>query len=219
MKDVSNKFYKYLLNKENNFLKKEEIERYFNEFSKLWNIDIHFENVFQSLKQQKKVVFLFNKIWCVLDENKWFKYKNLDLKKLDILIEYFNKNNIEWYFGLSTAKHFLGDWQLMRGVYIINDSFERVLKFDNEQINLVKFPKNYFIEKSIITKNSFRYSDYEKTFLDEIYCYLKKNYNFPKFNSKNIHFNTLNLYLRVFDDDIRTWILNNIDREFVKYIQ
>ncbi|MFW5704665.1 MAG: hypothetical protein ACOCXG_02375 [Nanoarchaeota archaeon] len=217
MKNLSEKFYLYLLGKKNHFLKKDEINKYYTDFENLWNLKSNFENIFQVLKQQKKIIFIFDKVWKILDEEEWFKLKIGKLEKLDILISYLDYLGINWYFGLSSAKYFQGDWQSLSKLYLINSKFEKKIKMDNLEINLLKIPEKYYIDLAVKVQGNKKYSDLEKTYLDEVYFTLKKKYKGPFLDKDKININTLNLYLRVFDDfkDLRTWILNNVDKDIL----
>lgn len=213
MENISNKFYLFLLNKNEEFLKTEEIEKYFEEFKKMWNLNVEFKNIYKTLKQQKSIIFVFNKTWKILSKKEKFEFKEKELNRQTVIEKYLIKNNINWYYGLSTAKYYLKiNWQTPIKYYIINDKYNKKIKIDNTELILKKIKKKYFIKSSILKINDKNVSNLEKTYLDEIY-----------FKEKNISFNEemdldlINLYLNVYDDkEIRTYLNLNLPKNKLK---
>ena len=155
----------------------------------------------------------------ILTEEEFFKLKCGKLNKFDFILEYLNSLEVRWYLGLYSALYYLGNWQSLNKVYIVNTHFNKKIKFDNIQVILFKIPQSYFINKSIIHKNSISYSDYEKTYLDFVYFHIKGKIGHFQYDLDKLDFNTINLYLKVFNNEIREYLLITLDKKYLKNLE
>lgn len=171
MENETERFWKYLSEKENH-LKKEDIKEHYKNFQKLWNQQNNFEKVFDNLRKTNKIFFLIDKQWSVLNDTESKKFKseknNIFLEKL---FSYFKEKNIKAYIGLESADYLRKEiWQMLHTLYIINEKYNIAKKINNQTIVLIKFPKEIFIENSNLKQNNeLIFSDNEKTILDKIY--------------------------------------------------
>jgi hypothetical protein len=62
------KFYLYLMDKGDLFLKRADIERYFKEFLIMWNLDADFSKVFDTLRK-RKLTYMFDDYWALSKDN------------------------------------------------------------------------------------------------------------------------------------------------------
>lgn len=205
MKNEAERFWKYLLEKEVSFLKKEEVKKNYKDFQVLWKQKNNFEKVFDSLRKTSKIFFLIDKQWCVLREKEFSRIKeNKSIKNyvfFEKLFDYFKEKGIKAYFGLGSAEYFMQEaWQISHTFYIINERYNLRKKVGNQTIVLIKFPKEVFIENAILRDVSLKgkvFSNKEKTFLDEIYYneYLKGKINLEGVIDSHFDFEKIKMYL------------------------
>ena len=94
------------------FFKKEELKIYFEEFNSMWDLDISFEKVLDSLRKSS-LTYLFDNYWALSKKNPLL----LSLEFLDFL-------GIEAYYGLSSALYFNKViWQPQLVFKLLNTNF------------------------------------------------------------------------------------------------
>jgi hypothetical protein len=179
------KFYNYLLDKKELFLKKEQIKLYFKEFNNLWNTRLSFEKVFDVLRKTK-LTYIFDDFWA------------LSREEFPILVQkYLNYLNIENYYGLETALYLNKKiWQPPLIYKLLNTRYNRTRKTNNITIKLIKIPKEIFNEETLITEK-LSYSDYTKTILDLIFFNDTKFYEPDKYSKLKLYLSLFSKYPQV----------------------
>jgi len=148
------------------FVKADEIKRYCQDF------DCDYYNTIRNLTARKYLLRIFKGIFYVksFDEVKMgnikFSHLELVLKGMEL------KGIVNWYFGLYTAlklnnvthEHFTVD-------YVVNDTIFRskTINIAGYKFKIIKLKKSLF--NFGINMNKYRYSDLEKTILDQIYLW------------------------------------------------
>ncbi|MBU4116647.1 MAG: hypothetical protein KKG94_02775 [Nanoarchaeota archaeon] len=205
MENETDRFWRYLLEKNKRYLEKQEIKENYAKFRKLWNQEDNFDKIFDSLRKNK-ILFLVKKKWSILaEEESSAVRKNKSMYNcifFQKLFDYLNKNGISAYFGLGSAEYFKGNfWQTLHTFHIINNKYNLKKKVGNQAIIFVKFPKEIIIESAILKefqKDGKSFSNNEKTLLDKIYYteYMKGKANL--FILDSLNYELINLYLGFF---------------------
>ena len=186
------KFYLYLKDKNQLFMTKDEIEKYFNEFKNLWKISLDFSKTFDSIRKNK-ITYMFNNYWAISNED----YIKLIQQFLDYL-------NIPNYYGLETALYLnKKTWQPQLKYSLLNTKYNKTRLYKGIKIELIKIPEGIYNENTLIKENLI-YSDYEKTILDMIFLKKQKFY-VPE------DFSKINLYLGLYNKNIKKELISKLD--------
>ena len=208
MKDMENetrRFWAYLLEKQQKYLKKSEIRENYEEFRNLWKEKNNFKKVFDNLRKNK-ILFLIYKKWSVLSSEESLTIKRDKSLVNQIffkrLFDYFDKNEIIAYFGLISAEHIGGNsWQTPHTFYIINTLHNFKKKVGNQTVIFVQFPKEIMIKSAILEKDKLNktfFTDNEKTLLDKIYYVEYKKGKANLIISDYLNYEKIILYLGFF---------------------
>jgi len=229
MENETERFWIYLLEKEKNHLEKQEMNKYYEDFQKLWKQKNNFEKVFDNLRKSNKIFFLIDKKWSILTGKDSFTInRNKSMRNyvfFEGLFDYFKEGEIKAYFGLGSANYFNQiNWQSSHTFYIINEKYSTKRKIGNQTIILIKFPKEIFIENAILSKTTFegqRFSDNEKTILDKIYY---NEYKKGKLNleiQEDIDFEKIKMYLHFYKKYllVRIKLVSLLDEDQLKQLR
>lgn len=179
------KFYNYLKDQNKEFLTKEEIRNYYNEFKKIWNINKKFESILDSLRKNK-ITYILDNYWTLSKEDPAI----LITKFLDFL-------EIKNYYGLETALYLNKKiWQSQITYKILNTKYQRNRKINNIKFEFIKIPESIYSKETII-KDIIPYSNYEKTILDLIFKNNQKYYEPENYDKINFYLVLFNNYPKV----------------------
>jgi hypothetical protein len=188
------KFYNYLKDRNKLFMTKKEIKNYFSEFKQLWNSNLEFSKVFDSLRKIK-ITYMFDDYWAINNDN--------FVKLIQEFLTYLNVPN---YYGLDTALYLnKKSWQPQLKYSLLNTKFNKIRRYKGITIELIKIPLKIFNESTLI-KEELVYSDYEKTILDMIFFKSQKVY-------VPMDFSKINLYLGLYDKEIKKELISKLDDE------
>ena len=202
MDTVRELFWLYLTDDNQTIFKtKSELKLEFEKYLHKTERDDNFELMFDYLRKSNHIKYIMlNKQWAILDEQTYNLFKSSKLNLVDVIIKYLDSKKIKWYFGLENARYYLGSWQLLHSITIINDEIKKSVKTEKGNIELKKIKSDLIIEKSLeIRKNqnmNYFYSNNEKTLLDEIY--FLQRLNFSPDELQDLDFDNLNLYLNYY---------------------
>jgi hypothetical protein len=186
------KFYNYLKDKNQLFMTKDEIEKYFNEFKDLWKINLGFSKIFDSLRKNK-ITYMFNNYWAISNED--------FIKLIQQFLTYLNVPN---YYGLETALYFNKKiWQIQIKYSLLNTKYNKTRLYKGLKIEFIKIPEEIY-NKNTLIKEELIYSDFEKTILDMIF-FKKQKFFMPE------DFSKINLYLGLYDKMIKKELISKLD--------
>jgi hypothetical protein len=192
------KFYLYLKNKDLKFVKKDDLEIYFNEFKGLWNLDKEFDSVLNALSKTN-MTYLIDGWWALSKED--------PLILTSKLLTYLKIPN---YYGLETAKYLNKiTWQTPSKFLLLNTEFNKIRTINKTKIQFIKFPKELFIESTLI-EDRLKYSDVEKTALDLIFKYGKLSVVPKDFDKINLY---LGLYVKF--PEVKAILINSLNPEYI----
>jgi hypothetical protein len=196
------KFYLYLKNKELDFIKKEDLEKEYAVFKKLWDLKKDFKTVLNTLSKTR-ITYLVDNWWALSKENPLKLASNL-----------LNHLKIPNYYGLDTANYLNKiSWQVPVKYLLINTKYDRLRTISNTKIMFLKFPKELFINLALINEEV-TYSDKEKTCLDYLYKYKKLSF-IPE------DMNKINLYLGVYKNypEVKALLINSLPKEKISQLR
>jgi hypothetical protein len=169
------KFKLFLKDKGHLFLKKSDIEKYFEEFKSLWNLDIPFEKVMDSMRKTS-LTYLFDNYWAISKDNPL----KLSYKFLTFL-------GINSYYGLDSALYFNRIiWQPQLEYTLLNTKYTKTRKINGTVIKFIKIPSSLYNNQTLIF-DELVYSNYEKTILDMIFFKSQKFYEPNDFEKINLY--------------------------------
>ncbi|MCK5624810.1 hypothetical protein KAI04_03140 [Candidatus Pacearchaeota archaeon] len=221
MKNETERFWIYLLEKKKLVLTRDEIKNIYAKFILAWKKKDNFQKIFRNL-QIFKIKYMWDKKWLILTENQITQLKQGVISESELIFDFLNEEGIVAYVGLSNAKYLNQlTWQSLKTLYIINSKHKIKKKIKGKEIHLIKFPQNLIINMSLkSTKNEIKYSDIEKTLLDEIYLnvYKKNNSQIKDYDFESLDMEKINAYLAFYKKYslVRATLINFLNTKQLK---
>lgn len=163
--------YLALLNKRDKIVKKDEIIRVIENYSRELS-QLSVKNALWYLSRRNYIKRIFLDYYYVNSieekERKFCNYQDRDL-----LFEVLNKEKIRWYVGLDSALHLYGEaWQVPNVLTIINDRVSGERTILRTKVKFIKIRNGLIfgiIKDKTKNRISYSYSDPQKTKLDLVY--------------------------------------------------
>ena len=197
-----------LRSKKEKILSKGEIIKIIEEYGKIYKIKVNLLSLWTYLRKDmyiKRVLWDFYYVYSL--EERHNHYCNFSEEELVFLV--LEKMRLKWHLGLESAlKENKIIWQALNIIIIVNNRFSGIKKFGNSKFKFIKTKEKRLsfglIKARTNNKVPYTYSDLEKTYLDFLYFYKKKDIEAMK---NNLDFN------------IRIGILKKYTKNYSKKIQ
>ena len=176
--------------KNEKMLSKEEIIKTIKDYQKIYKIKINIISLWTYLRKDNYIKRIRGDYYYVYSlEERYNHYCNFSEEELVFLV--LEKMGLKWYLGLESAlKENKIIWQVLNVIIIVNNHFSGIKKIGNSKFKFIKTKEKRFnfglIKTKTNNKVAYFYSDLEKTYIDFLYFYKRKDIKIMK---KNLDFN------------------------------
>jgi len=176
--------------KNEKMLSKEEIIKTIKDYQKIYKIKINIISLWTYLRKDNYIKRIMGDYYYVYSlEERYNHYCNFSEEELVFLV--LEKMGLKWYLGLESAlKENKIIWQVLNVIIIVNNHFSGIKKIGNSKFKFIKTKEKRFnfglIKTKTNNKVAYFYSDLEKTYIDFLYFYKRKDIKIMK---KNLDFN------------------------------
>ena len=170
-------------------LSKEEIIKTIERYQKIYKIKVNMISLWTYLRKDNYIKRILGDYYYVYSlEERHSHYCNFSEEELVFIV--LEKMRLKWYLGLESAlKENKITWQVLNVIIIVNNHFSGIKKLGNSKFKFIKTKEKRFnfgiIKAETNNKVTYFYSDLEKTYIDFLYFYKRKDIETMK---KNLDF-------------------------------
>ncbi|MEK6823503.1 MAG: hypothetical protein AABY06_00565 [Nanoarchaeota archaeon] len=170
-------------------LSKEEIIKTIERYQKIYKIKVNMISLWTYLRKDNYIKRILGDYYYVYSlEERHSHYCNFSEEELVFIV--LEKMRLKWYLGLESAlKENKITWQVLNVIIIVNNHFSGIKKIGNSKFKFIKTKEKRFnfgiIKAETNNKVTYFYSDLEKTYIDFLYFYKRKDIETMK---KNLDF-------------------------------